>query len=326
MELEESEGMILWPVVVILASQQEAAAPLPRPPVDLRGRATPEGVVLTWKPSPEDAGRPWAAVAFEVYRREFRGGSAMKVSTDPVAAPEAGAGGAPRAVAFGDTTAPPEKTVWYSVAGVDLAGRRGPESAPASVFVPDFTANAAPGRIEVVPGRGWMSVWWETTGNPNTLGYKVERSMEEGGVYVPLTAGPVSGPPFADTTGLPGVSYYYRVVSFNRGTEAGHPSLAAQGTFAVARPPAVPANLVAERLPGLVRLRWTEGHAPSLQGYRVEREAGDGRWALLTSFPTIEARFDDRLPPTLTGPLQYRVVAVGLDGKASPPALVRVAP
>ncbi len=66
--------MILWPVVVILASQPEAAAPLPGPPVDVRARSTPEGVVLTWRPSPEDDGRPSAAVAFEVYRRESRGG------------------------------------------------------------------------------------------------------------------------------------------------------------------------------------------------------------------------------------------------------------
>ena len=317
--------MNLWPVVAILASQLEATAQLPRPPVDVRARATPEGVVVSWKPSPEDAARPWAAVAFEVYRRDSSGGTAVTVSTDPVAAPDGGAG-APRAVAFGDTTAPPEKTVWYSVAGIDRDGRRGAESALAEVFVPDFTANAAPGRIDVAPGPGWMSVWWETTGNPNTLGYKVERSMEENGAFVPLTAGPVLGPPFADPTGLPGVSYYYRVVSLNRASKAGHPSPVAQGTFAVARPPRTPANLVAERQPGLVRLRWTAGHAPSLLGFRVEREGGDGRWVLLTSFPTIEARFDDPVPPSLTGPLQYRVVAVGLDGKVSAPALVRVEP
>ncbi len=250
----------------------------------------------------------------------------MTVTPEPVPAPEAGAGSAPRAFAVGDTAAPPEKTAWYSVAGIDRDGRRGPESAPAEVFVPDYTANAAPGRIEVAPGPGWLSVWWETTGNPNTLGYKVERAMEENGVFVPLTAGPVFGPPFADPTGLPGVSYTYRVVSLNRASQPGHPSPVASGTFAVVRPPRTPANLVAERQPGLVRLRWTAGDAPSLLGFRVEREAGDGRWVLLTSFPTIEARFDDQLPPTLTGPLQYRVVAVGLDGKVSRPALVRVAP
>jgi len=208
----------------------------------------------------------------------------------------------------------------------DAAGPSGPQSESAESSIDDPTANAAPGRIEVAPGRGWISVWWETTGNPNTLGYKVERSMEENGAFVPLTAGPVAGPPFADTSGLPGVSYFYRVVSLNRASQAGPPSPVGTGTFPVLRPPTVPAHLVAERLPGRVRLRWRAGDAPSLQGFRVEREAGEGAWTLLTAFPTIEARFDDHLPPSLTGPLRYRVVAVGLDGRVSPPAVVTVTP
>jgi hypothetical protein len=88
----------------------------------------------------------------------------------------------------------------------------------------------------------------------------------------------------------------------------------------------VPANLAAERLPGVVRLRWAPGDTPSLQGFRVERESGKDGWILLTPFPTIEARFDDHPPPSLTGPLRYRVVAVGLDGKVSPSAVLLVAP
>jgi len=60
--------MNLWPVVAILASQLEATAPLPRPPVDVRARATPEGVVVSWKPSPEDAARPWARPSMPRHR------------------------------------------------------------------------------------------------------------------------------------------------------------------------------------------------------------------------------------------------------------------
>jgi hypothetical protein len=302
--------------------------PLPRPPADLRAKGARDGALLFWNPSREDDGKPWQSVTYEVLRREKPGGPVTRASERPVllGKTDGSDGRDGERPAFRDNAAPTESKLLYSVASFDLLGRRGPESTPVEVFVPDFTANDPPAKVSAVPGPGKVTLNWDLKKNPNTLGYLVARSLGSDGPYFPLTPAPVAGPSFVDTTGKAGTSYYYTITAVNRRSEPGAPSPPATAPYLGAKPPDPPAGLTAERKTGLIVLRWKEADASSLQGYRVERDAGDGQWAILTSVPTPDDRFEDQLPADTLGTMAYRVVAVGLDGQVSGPSAVLKVP
>lgn len=298
--------------------------PPPDPPRDVTAQAARGHVQLFFTPVLSET-NPAGAVTYTVLRRDARGGKPETVSPTPLFVNQA-PGPGPKVPAFVDNDPAPEKTSFYSVVPRDLFGHPGPESALAEVFVPDFTANQPPDKVSAVSGPGHVTVTWDAKKNPNTLGYLVSRSLGQDGPYFLVTAEPVAAPPFTDSTGKPGTSYYYTVTSVNKRKEPGDPSRPATSPFLGAKPPDPPAELTAERKTGLIVLRWKEADASSLQGYRVERDAGDGQWAILTSVPTLDDRFDDQLPADTLGTMSYRVVAVGLDGQVSAPSVALKVP
>lgn len=56
---------------------------------------------------------------------------------------------------------------------------------------------------------------WTASTSQNVTGYKVYRSIVNGGSYSLISASPVSGTSFVDTTVQGGVTYYYVVTALN---------------------------------------------------------------------------------------------------------------
>lgn len=290
------------------------------PPVAPEGfRAVParEGVLVYWDATKDDR-NPAAAVSFEV-RRRGSDGKPVLVTPTPVLR-LAGADAKP---AFVDKSAPRETRSTYTVTSLDIFGRRGTESAPAEVFLPDFTALDPPKSLVVKSADGKVTVSWVAPPNTNRKGWIVERSFEADTAALRLTEAPVAGGLFVDSSGQVGTTYYYRVLAVNVRDEAGQPSLP-ESVRVADKPPAAPRNLTAEAKRTRVSLAWEPG-SERVSAYAVERAIGNGDWVLLSAAPLPAPRFDDTIAVGGGGQFQYRVFAVGVDGARSPASNVATA-
>ncbi|MDP2834063.1 MAG: hypothetical protein Q8Q28_12385 [Pseudomonadota bacterium] len=110
------------------------AARPPRPPKELSGEATPQGVKLFWRPQP---GR-LPVLAYTVERDDGRATTRLHEQ-----ALFLGNTWAQPSPAFVDAKAPSEGEASYLVRAVDVLGRASP-AANVRVFVPDFTALLPP--------------------------------------------------------------------------------------------------------------------------------------------------------------------------------------
>lgn len=290
----------------------------PQPPSDLEANVTRDGVTIGAK-KPAPAAVESTAVTYYLYRAPAASQNWTRVSPRPVI---------PGNVLVLVDDAPPavETNFVYAVTSRNVFGIESAQSAPALVFVPDFAALDAPKNVTAAASPGSVRVTWEKESNPNTAGFVVYRAPNVGGPYTRLTQRPVTAREFVDATTRPGTSNYYQVASVNTRGEEGGPSLPSVTLAIAAKPPAAPADVTAERKTGRILLRWTAPESQDLQGYRVERDAGDGEWTIITPTPATDARFDDRLPVGVIGVMKYRVSAVGMDGQVSAPSTVVTVP
>jgi fibronectin type 3 domain-containing protein len=302
--------------IVLGSSQPVRIAPMPppSPPTDLRAEPAREGVLLFWAPSSIDSGKTWEAASFEVHRRESERGGPSKVSTAPVLL-----GVKPDLPAFRDASAPVETTLYYSVVGVDLAGRRSPESVLVKVFQPDFAALDPPTDLTARVGSGKVLLTWKAPRNANRAGWRVERAANPDAFGERLTPEPVASDSYTDESAPRGSSWYYRVSAINRRGEEGPPSLRVAVRVTDTKPPPPPSHLTAERRAGRVVLTWSPPSEAGVAAFQVERSANGREWQLLTSIASAEPRYEDLFPAETGGSVQYRVRSLTADDVASEP-------
>jgi fibronectin type 3 domain-containing protein len=301
----------------VTASSAPAA---PQPPVNLTATVTREQVTITATAPPRAAAES-TAVTYYLYRAPAAGQGASaqawtRVSPRPVLPTS------PTITLIDEEPPSVETSFLYAVSSRSIFGIESVQSQPASVFVPDFAALDAPRNVTAIATPGSIRVTWEKERNANVAGFLVYRAPNVGGPYTRLTPQPLSAREFVDSSVRAGTSNYYQVVSVNKRGEEGGPSLPSVTLALGAKAPAAPADLAAERKTGRIILRWGAVDSPDLQGYRVERDAGEGEWTIITPTPSTEPRFDDRLPVGVIGVMKYRVSAIALDGQVSPPSQV----
>jgi len=282
----------------------------PEPPASFSGQAKKAGVVLAWGGA-EEPDNPAAAVAYEIRRRDalLTPSPLVRISGSDVATP-----------GFVDDKAPVETKSLYTVTALDIFGRRGPESAPIEVFVPDFTALDPPPVVGVSTSPGSVTVTWTAPENKNRKGWKILRSQnpESGGDV--LTSQPLAKNSFTDSTGNVGSAYYYQITAVNLRGDEGLPKVSGVVVFRGSAPGS-PTALAATLKTGRVILKWTPP-AASVNGYQIERSIGGKEWTILNSEVTAQPQYEDLYPLDVDGVFRYRVVAWSLDSQKSPPSEV----
>ena len=225
----------------------------------------------------------------------------------------------------------PPTSLAYAVISV----RRGDERSPLSKIA-TLSPDVPPGPptiVRVTPEEGRICIEWlppetDLLGRPAKVGgYRVyRRPLAEEEYEAPLSADPLNGTVYVDTTAAYGSKPVYTV----RATLPGKPKV--EGVPALEEgvdhrdvfPPASPARLDALPEAGLVRLLWEPVAAPDLAGYVVFRAEGNGAAVRLTEKPIADPFFNDT---AVTPGHRYRYTVVALDtaGNVSPPSPEAVA-
>ncbi|MCW2802342.1 MAG: large repetitive protein [Propionibacteriaceae bacterium] len=169
---------------------------------------------------------------------------------------------------YSDTTAPAGVTSFYRVTAVD---RTGNESVAVSVsgLRKDRAAPAAPNTLTVAPADEGVTLDWADNTETDLAGYVVSRATTSGGTYTTLTASPLTGSGYVDTS-APAGAVYYKVSAIDlSGNTSPATSIAFVPADTVA--PAAVTGLSAAGGKTSIDLTWTASAEADLAGYHVYR-------------------------------------------------------
>ena len=173
---------------------------VPGAPGSLTAAAGNAKVTLAW-------GAATGATSYNVYRGTAAGAQAAT----PVAMGIGGTG-------YTDTGVANGTTYFYKVSGVN-AGGIGARSNEASAKPAAVQPPGAPGNLTATGAVGKITLQWR--GGSGAASYNVYRGTASGAqATAPLATG-VTGTSYADTKGLNGVTYFYKVVAVNLGGTSG---------------------------------------------------------------------------------------------------------
>ena len=287
---------------------------LPAPRV-LRAEPHPQGAALFWNAPPTPPEIP--VMAYMVERSE-NGQPPVPAATEPVLL---GMGWNSTDPAMIDDLAQVGVTLTYSVRSLDAFGRISPPTT-VSLFMDDPEALLPPPSLTATAQPGNVVLNWKSSENPNIIGHAVERSTSYNGLFTLLTPRALDPKTttWRDPEVVDSVIYYYRVRSVSPTGEMGPPSGVATAMPPTPKAPPAPQQIQAKTNPIQTELTWERIDYP-LAGYIVERRAeGSSQWSRLNSSVTPERRYVDRYVPGTAGVYHYRVIAVSLDNKQSPPS------
>jgi len=191
----------------------------PTAPAGLTGAPGINFVDLSWSPPSGGAAR------YHVYRSRTPGGPYSKLTGTPVTT-----------LTFRDTGASSVQANYYVVTAVNAGLGESLESAEISVTAQVDLPASAPTGLVVQSANGFIRVNWNNNPETDLAGYRVYRSEAENDGYLPVTPGLLSSNEFFDLDAIPGVTYWYRIIAFDRAANQGTPSAAASG---VANPPSI---------------------------------------------------------------------------------------
>lgn len=305
----------------------------PSPVIVAARPATSRGPAPAGDQAPASAARREAANVRLAENAFFR--EAKRVDALPVAAIAERTRGA--TVVYRDPLYPllsagkPPGALAYAVVSLRRGGERSPLSNVVSVS-PDVPPGA-PTILRVTPEEGRICIEWQPPetdllGRPSAVGgYRVYRRTLPDEEYVaPLSAEPIAGTTFVDTTAPYGGSHLYTVRATlpMKPKVEGIPALEAGVDYRDVFPPPTPSRIDALSEGNAVRLVWEPVVAADLAGYVVFRAEGEGAAVRLTEKPISDTFFTD----TSVQPgrrYRYTVVAVDLAGNSSAPSPEAVA-
>lgn len=287
---------------VYAVSAPTVIAPMPPPaPPALSGEVTRKGVALSWD-APAKEKNPAAAVAYEIKRAGVALTQSPVLGVDYIDPKPGVAEGIAR----------------YTINAVDIAGRRGPDSAPIEIFVPDYAALDAPTSVKTTIAPNAATITWTAPANANRKGWKIVRSQKQGAGGDLLTAQPLAAGTFVDKSGVPGSTYYYQISAVNRRDEEGL-GLISEAVLFKGVPPPAPTALTSTLKTGRVILKWTSAN---VAGYQIERSLNGKEWTVLNSQVTAAPSYEDIYPAEAEGTFFYRVTAWSFDDQKSAPTPV----
>ena len=177
---------------------------------------------------------------------------------------------------------------------------------------------AAPSGLAAVPAANQINLTWTDNSN-NETGFHISRAVDSAftSALATFTVG-ANITTYDDTSVQPGVSYFYRVTSFNAtgdSTVSNAAGVTAGGTLTV---PAAPSALTASAGSGLINLTWTDNSANEA-GFNIQRATNSGFTANLTTF-AVAAGVNAYTDNTVVGgtTYYYRVSAFNSAGQSSP--------
>lgn len=176
-------------IIVVKMPDMEA----PRPPVDVRARTTPAGLVqVGWQPSSSvDVG------SYRIYR-----GSENKADKTLAEV---------RGYSYVDSAVVKGQSYIYQVCAVDTFGNESAKTAPMAV-VPGSIYMAPPAwGVQAILGKSGVTVTWKKIVDSELLGYNVYRSDQPSGIYQKLNTAIVRSESFADPAGQE--RHFYKVAS-----------------------------------------------------------------------------------------------------------------
>ncbi|MEU8238346.1 pectinesterase family protein [Actinoplanes missouriensis] len=268
---------------------------------------------LKLTPSADGVAVSWSAVAavpdlagYVVARSSSSGGTFTQLTNSPYTA-----------TSFLDSAAPAGSTSYYRVTAVDRTGNAS-SAATASATRPASTSTPPPtpaGFTAKATSSGATLTWTANTGS-TTSGYVVKRATAASGPFVALTATPVTGTSFADTTAPAGAKAYYQLVAVNA-AGASAPAATSVSVPKDTTPPAKPSGLKTTAAATGITLTWSANKEADLRGYLVYRSASSsGTYSQLTPAALTATSYTDTTAPA-GAKAYYRVTAVDVAGNAS---------
>ncbi|MFD2334317.1 fibronectin type III domain-containing protein [Cohnella sp. GCM10020058] len=186
-----------------IGADEVSAAPLA--PTSVTGSVYGGAVQLSWSVSS-------GATSYNVKRATVSGGPYTSLATGVTTN------------AYTDSTVAAGTTYYYVVAAVS-AGGTSPDSATATVIVP----NPVPTGVTATGGGGSVTVNW--TAVSGATGYNVKRGTVSGGPYTTIATS-VTAVTYTDQTVTNGTTYYYVVSSLYNGGESANSSQASAAPLA----------------------------------------------------------------------------------------------
>ena len=168
---------------------------------------------------------------------------------------------------------------------------------------------------------GAVTISWTGNTANDITGYNVYRALASDGVFSKITAVPVSGKTFTDTTAVAGTSYtYYVTAAAYQGGESA-PSAQVSATGVSATVPSAASGLTATAAAATaststsVNLKWTETSTTET-GFRIERSTAGGAFTAIGTVAANATTYADTTAAASTA-YGYRVIAFNGVGDAA---------
>jgi len=181
----------------------------------------------------------------------------------------------------------------YRVYATNTYGDGAPGTPQLAPTLPEPPANVS---VAVVSDTELDVTWNTPTGNPPaTIGFKIERSDDQGATWTTVVANTGNtNTLYQDTSLTPLTEYFYRVSTINAsGTSVVSPS----GSNTTYGPPDAPTSLTATPLPGAqIQLDWVapvNNNGDAVNSYQIERSLDNLTWSVLTNTGTTSVTYTD---------------------------------
>ena len=213
-------------------------------------------------------------------------------------------------------------TYHYRVTAIDLYGRESDPTAPVTVELRDAAALPTPEDLQARVQGKTVTLTWTPVKDARVKKVLMARGTDPSQPLSVLATLPAGTQTYSDTTGVPGTSYIYALVSQDASGTGGSRTGLVSARPVNLTPPHVPAGLKVTASTGALTLTWTANAEPDLMGYQVYRgeEAGSRAELLLNSAPLTKPSYTDTIPAGVMNRYYYRVVAVNTSQTASSPS------
>ncbi|GGS11537.1 fibronectin type III domain-containing protein [Deinococcus sedimenti] len=278
------------------------AVPAPGTP---RATPGPAAVQLTWPVPPPGPGN--LVVAYRVYRASGAGASTLLQPTPFFLSSQPGGD------VFKDSDLKANSTYRYQVSAVDLFGRESARTAPVTVTTEAVTVLPAPEDLQATVRERAVTLRWTPPKDSRITQQIVMRGTDPTLPLSPLGTLSPGAATYTDSTGRPGETYVYAVVSRDARGQVGARSNVVGARPVNTRPPAPPSGVTIKAATAALTLSWAANREDDLRGYQIYRSESEGAGApsvLVNSSPVEGTTFTDPLVAGLHNRYIYRVTAL----------------
>lgn len=192
-----------------------APATVPQPPQELKVKAEPDGVGLSWEPPEKNINgtTPALAQGYNIYKK-IEGDPVIRINRNPVTETQ-----------YQDTAIEWGVTYTYWVRASASAASVYPESedSDSAVITPEDTFPPEPPEgLTALAGGGFVALSWRAPRVSDLQGYRVWRRKEGEDKYTVLTQEPIREASYTDNAAESSVKYHYQVTALDTaGNESG---------------------------------------------------------------------------------------------------------